>query len=185
LTVTNYLFTPLGSFTLVQVTSDLVSPTFFWYLDGVFYERTAAPEISVFLEEGDQAEIVAVDTIDPENFDVIANAPVSQPARRTLWWVRSVDLDASRYVIRQQREAEGYIDVGTEPATDAWSYRYITPRLDDLTQYDWRIVPFDLAGNEGAPFAIGPEQIVRKPDAPDFVIAFDGGTTRVEFDLAP
>ena len=184
MTILSYSMTPLGPFTLVQVTSDLVSPTFFWYLDGTFYERTAAPELSVFLEEGDQGDIVAIDTTDPDAFDVIANAPPCPPSRRTLWWVRSIDADVLRYVIRQQREAEGFVDIGEVPASDAWSYRFLTPRLDDLTTYGWRIAPYDQAGNEGTIFELPAEQVVRNPDAPDFVIAFDSGTARVEFDLA-
>ncbi len=115
---------------------------------------------------------------------MVANAPSSGPARRTLWWVRSTDTDVASYTIKQQREAEGLVEIGSIPATDAWSYRFLTPRLDDLTNYDWEVLPVDAAGNEGTALAFPQVQIVRRPDSPDFTVAFDAGTTRVTFTAA-
>lgn len=184
MTITGYELTQLGEFTLVEATSDLASPTFFWYVDGAYYQRTDLGELTVRLASGDQADVVAVDTTDPDNFDVVANAPTRYPARRTLWWTRSTDADVVRYVIKQQREAEGLVEIGDLPATESWAYRFLTPRLDDLTQYDWEVIPVDAAGNEGTALTFGPEQIVRKPDAPDFTLSFDEGTTRVTFTAA-
>ena len=174
--------TQLGQFSFVQVTSDLGgAPTFFWYLDGTFLSRTDVGEIMVYLPDGDQADIFVVDTLSPEAFDISANAPTVFPSRRTLWWARSLEADVLQYTIEQEREAEGFVEIGEVAATDAWSYRFITPRLDDLTTYQWRIIPVDVAGNQGTALALGPELIVRRPDSPDFTIVFTPGTLRVEF----
>lgn len=182
MSITGYSFLQLGQFTLATVTSDLGgSPTFFWYIDGAFFQRTDVAELMVYLAADDQADIVAVDTLTPDAFDVQASAPTVFPARRTLWWVRSTDTDVSRYVIRQQRAAEGFVDVGSVPHTSAWSYRFLSPRLSDLFAYQWTITPVDEAGNEGTALTIGPELIVRKPDSPDFTIVFTPGTLRTEF----
>ena len=179
-----YVFRQFGQWTHVTVTSSLTNPTIFWYLDGTFYDRTETLDVSVFLAVGDQADIVAVDTTDPDNFDVVANAPTAGPARRTLWWVRSTDSDVAYYSVQQQREAEGLVEVGRVAATDDWDYRFVTPRLDDLTNYDWEIVPYDSAQNPGTALALDQVLIVRRPDSPDFTVAFDGGTTRVTFAAA-
>ena len=70
MTVTSYSFTPFAPFTQVTITSDLTGPTIFWYLDGVYYTRTTSLSLLVHLGEGDQAEIIAVDTTDPEAIKV-------------------------------------------------------------------------------------------------------------------
>ena len=60
----------------------------------------------------------------------------------------------------------------------------LTPRLDDLSTYTWRVIPVNTAGNDGTALTIGPELIVRTPDAPNIEIVFDSGTTRVTFSEA-
>lgn len=171
--------------TTVTVVSDLSGLIHYhWYIDGAFAGKTTNAARMFFLAPEDQVRIDVLDTTDPD-FDSIANAPSGYPARRSLWWIRSTSADIARYRVEQQREAEGYVPIAEVVQTStAWSFSVLSPRLDDLTTYDWRVVPIDVAGNEGTPLAIGPEPVVRRPDSPAFSIAFDGGTTRVTFDAA-
>jgi hypothetical protein len=67
---------------------------------------------------------------------------------------------------------------------DQWTYQYLTDALDDLTVYRWRIVPVDRAGNDGTPVDIGPEKLIRTPDAPNYTISFDPGSSTVTFTAA-
>lgn len=184
MTITSYSFTPFYPFTQVEVTSDLTDPTYFWYVDGVYFARTAVPWVMVHMPEDDQGEVIAIDTTSPDAFDVQANAPTAYPARRELWWTRSQDADVAFHRVKQQREAEGYETIEDVAVSEDWAYRLITPRLDDLTNYDWRVVPVDAAGNEGTALALGPEKIVRKPDAPNYSVSFDGGTGRITVSAA-
>ena len=134
--------------------------------------------------------------LDHQSWDKIADVVTEQDfyrkdhrlifaARRELWWTRSTESDVAFYRVKQQRAAAGLATIAEPPATDEWSYRTTTPRLDDLTNYDWEILPVDAAGNEGTALVIQQEQVVRTPDAPDFTVSFDGGTTRVTFTAVP
>lgn len=171
--------------TIVTVVSDLSGTVMYhWYLDGAFVSATNNPSKTFFIEQGDQVRVEVIDTLDPD-FDSVANAPVGYPARRSLWWVRSTSLDVAKYRIEQQRETEGFVVVNeVTHVPGAWSFSILTVRLDDLTNYDWRIIPIDGSGNEGTPLAFGPQKVVRRPDSPGFEIAFDSGTTKVTFNAA-
>lgn len=163
-----YSLLPLGGLVQVTVVSSLTDPTIFWYVDGVFHSRTTSLTQVFSVESGEQVEVEAIDTTTPDSFDVEANAPTAYPARRTLWWTRPTDSDLALFRVKQQRASEGYSTVAEVPVSEAWDYRVLTPRLDDLTTYDWQVLPVDAAGNEGTALALGPEQIVRKPDGVNF-----------------
>lgn len=179
MSITGYAYLPIYPFVQVTATSDLSAPTFFWYRDGVYFDRTAGPSVMVHLEEGEAADVVAVDTETPDSFDVDANAPTAYPARRTLWWTRSPDSDVAFHRVKQQKASGGYSTVAEVPVGDSWDHVALTPRLDDLSAYDWQIIPVDEAGNEGTALALGPETIVRTPDSVSFDASFDAGTSRV------
>jgi len=118
--------------------------------------------------------------------DPAALAPTGQaPATRLLWWIRSLSADVEHYRVEQQADG-GDWDLVATVAHDAraWSYEHRTGRLDDLTEYEWRVVPVDLAGNDGEPVATEVQVVVRVPDAPLFDIAFDEETGRVEYEAA-
>ena len=104
---------------------------------------------------------------------------------KTLWWVRSLAADVDHYRVEQQRDGGDWVTIATVPVVQGkWSRQQITDRLVDLAEYTWRVVPVDTTGNDGTPVTIGPERIVRTPDAPEFVVSFDPATSRVSFDHA-
>lgn len=180
-----YQMVRIGDVVQVAVTTTAANVAWYcWYVDGAFVAKTREPAMSFQLPAGDQARLDVIPTAD-ENFDPIAGAPDGYPSRRTLWWVRSVAIDAAAYRI-EQREGTGdwsTIAVVTHDAAK-WDYAFVTDRLNDLTAYTWRIIAIDAAGNEAAPLVIGPETLVRTPDAPGFAIVFDADTRTVEFTAA-
>lgn len=181
--ITQYTLTRSGHVTTVRVTSDLAGgPIYFhWYLDGQYCGRSTVPEHTLYLDAGDQASVVAIDTLDSD-FDVHENAPAGWPARETLWWVRSLADAVEYYRIDQQVDGGAWSVLGYVPAVPGqWAYEYLTPRLVDLSTYAWRIVPVDTAGNEGTPLELPARRMVRRPDAPDFTITYNQSETTVTF----
>lgn len=182
MTITDYQCRRIGDVTEVTVTSDLSAPIYYhWYVDGSFRASTQTNVLSFYLDEGEQLRLEVLDTTDPD-WDPIANAPDGYPPRRTLWWVRSISSDCVAYCVEQQKDGGGWSSLITIPARDGvWEYSYTTQRLDDLADYEWRVVPIDSLGNEGTPLALSAETIVRTPDSPDWAFTFDEGTDKVTF----
>ncbi len=179
MTITNYQVTQTGGITTVTVTSDLAGDIWFaWYVDGAWVATTRARVRSFRLPPGDRARVDVQDTNDAA-YDPIANAPEGFPARRTLWWCRSLAVDVAKYRIDVSVDGGAYAVADYVLADDRWEYFYTTNRLIDLATYTWRIVPVDTLGNDGTYATEGPVQIVRTPDAPAYAIAFDEGTTKV------
>jgi len=177
--------TRFGNVTTVTATSDLGgSPYFHWYVDGAWVGVSLTGSWDFYLPLGDSARIDVIDTADAD-FDPVAGAPAGWPARRTLWWIRSLATDCDHYRVEQKKGAGEWSTAGiVHHDPNRWEYFILTDRLDDLSDYTWRVVPVDLAGNDGTPTTIGPETIVRTPDAPNFTISFDSGTTKVTFTAA-
>lgn len=182
MTITAYSQTYVAGVTTVTVTSSLAGTVYFhWYADGTYLGATEGPSRSFFVEEGEQLRVEVVDTTDAD-FDPVAGAPAAYPARRTLWWCRSIDADVDHYRIEEQVDGGDWSTIGLVPHDDAtWQYELVTERLDDLADYAWRVVPVDRAGNDGTAIALRTERVVRTPDAPDFTATFDPDTTRVTF----
>jgi len=172
----------IGEVTEVTVTTSLAGVlAYHWYADGAWVGQTSGPTRSFMVPEGEQLRLAVVPTADAD-FDPIAGAPAGWPGRRTLWWVRSLDTDVAAYRVEQQAGAGDWETLAEIPqATGQWDFSLVTGRLDDLTDYAWRITPIDAAGNEGTPITIGPERIVRTPDAPEFTIEFEEESETVEF----
>ncbi len=180
--ITSTTVNNIGGLNVITVVSDLSGIVFYhWYVDGLYISTTNTNSWSYYLQSGGQARITITDTNDPD-FDPIANAPDGWPSRRSIYWVRSTDTDVEKYKIEQKQDAGSFVEIGNIfQESDSWDFTFVTPRLVDLSDYTWRITPVDLAGNEGTAITIGPEKIVRTPDAPDFTITFDSGTTKVTF----
>ena len=85
---------------------------------------------------------------------------------------------------QQKKGAGDYATIATVTHDGSWSYSLRTGRLDDLSEYTWRITPIDAVGNEGTPETIGPELIVRRPDPPEFELTFNTPATTVTFSEA-
>ncbi len=177
----SYTAVRIGETTEVTVATSMSGVVWYcWYLDGAFVGKTTGPTKTFQLSEGEQLRLEVIPTADAD-FDPIANAPEGFPSRRTLFWTRSLSADVASYRVEQKKGAGGWSTIATITRTQAWSYSVTTGRLNDLTQYTWRIVPVDSAGNDGTAIVVGPEMIVRTPDAPDFSIAFDGEDQAVTF----
>jgi hypothetical protein len=180
--ITSYTQQRFGAVTRVTVESDLAAAVYYhWYLDGAWVARTITPWEDFFLADFALADVTVIDTNDAV-FEPIQNQPVAGPARRTLWWIRSLATDVRTYRV-QQRASLGEWETIADVAAlgNTWEYSCTTPRLDDLTTYEWRVVPIDAVGNEGTPLVIESESVVRRPDPPDFTATFDEETLRVTF----
>ncbi len=172
-----------GNVTTVIVVSTLTGTVYYhWYLDGSYLGVTQSPSRTLYIDHEDMGRLDVLDTNDAD-FDPIENAPDEFPARRNLFFVRSVDVDVVKYRIEQQVDGGAWETAGyVQHDSSRWSYLFLTDRLDDLSDYAWRVVPIDAAGNEGTALTLAAERIVRRPDAPEFVATFDDGTTEVLFE---
>ena len=180
-----YSISRLDRITEVTVASQLTGDVrYHWYLDGTYQGETRRPRMTFFLEQDQQAQVECIDAPD-DDFDPILQAPAAWPARKTLWWICSTDSDVDHYRVEQNRAAAGWTTLRTvahEP--DRWDYFLTTDRLDDLVSYQWRVIPVDAAGNDGTAVTLSAETIVRTPDAVDYTIGFDEGTTKITFTAA-
>lgn len=184
MSITGYTFTPFGDQVLVEVTSDLSSPTIYWYLDGIYAGSSVDLSQMFMVASGDQVEVIAIDSTS-SSFDPVANQPTAWPARRDIQWARSTDASATGYKVYQKLGAGSFTEIAAVPArAGQWWYSVLSPRLTDLSTYTWEIRPLDAAGNEGTARVVGPELIVRRPDSPNFTAAFNSGPTTVTFTAA-
>lgn len=185
--ITSLTQTRSGSGTTVSAVSSLSGTVFFhWYADGNYLGMSTSGSWTLFLDTDTQRRIDVVDTTDPA-FDPFAAPPTGFPAFVTLFFVRSIASDVAGYRIEQIRTTFGSVatDIAFVPqGLNEWSHLVVTPRLDDLIEYDWKIYAIDRAGNENStPLALKRRTIVRTPDAPRFSVAFDPGSTKVTFAL--
>ena len=102
---------------------------------------------------------------------------------KTLWWVRSLTAGVVRYRIDEQVDGGDWTTIAYVWArADEWDYQHETATLDDLSEYAWRIVPVDSAENAcDTPVEVGPEKMVRSPDAVDSGVTFNSPATTVTF----
>lgn len=189
MTITAYQQTRAGQLTTVTVSSDLDpldgAITYYWYFDGTYLGHSASPSHTFCLREGDQGRAEVVDTQDPD-FDPLTEGPAGWPSRRTVFWTASIDATVVSYRVDQQEGAGPWTTIAVVPHDPLrWSCTVLTGRLVDLVEYTFRVVPLDAAGNEGTPLAIGPEKVVRTPDAPDFTATLDPETAKVTFAEQP
>lgn len=185
-----YTTTRIGNVTRVTATSDLTPPVYFhWWQDGSFVASTGTDSSYSFVQkDGEQVRIETLDTTDadqtPESL-AIARGLESWPRRRTIWWVRSIDESVASYRVEQKKGAGGFVSMAVVPRDgETWSYAVVTDRLDDLTDYEWRVYPVDTVGNDGTVLAESAEKIVGWPNATDFTITFDVFSDKVTFTAA-
>jgi hypothetical protein len=180
--ITDYQQSRQGDTTTVTVSSDLSGTIYYhWYLDGAYLTTTQSPTKSITLEPGDYVRVEVIETTNPD-YDPIANAPAGWPARRTVWWTASTSGDTERYRVEQQKDGGAWSTIGTVlHERNTWSYSLLTARLDDLSDYAWRVIPVDQAGNDGTTITLTAATIVRTPDAPEFTATYDDVTERVTF----
>lgn len=179
MTVTISGTTRIGNATLIEFSSDLSGTVYFHvYADGAWVGKTEDTSWTLYLEPDDQVRVEVQDTTDAA-YDPIANAPAGWPARRTLFWTRPDEADVASYLVEENEAGGGWSTVGTvyQDAT-TWSHRFLTDRLTDLTAYQWRITPYDAAGNAGTAITFS-ETVVRTPDGVDFTATLNTPATTV------
>lgn len=183
--ITSYRARRFGNLVRVTVTSDEVGTVYYhWYADGQYVGVTRSPTKTFYIDDGEQLRVVCVDTTSAD-YDPYQNPPDWYPARRVVWWVRSLSTDVRRYRVDQKAGAGDWETIALVDAQSGrWDYRVVTGRLDDLTDYAWRVIPLDAAGNPGTQIALDAERVVRTPDAPDYAIAFGDGTQKLTFSEA-
>ncbi len=174
---------PFASIVVATVNSNLgpAGQVFYhWFLDDSFILTSVDNVHHFHSEDATQMRIRVIDTMDP-NFDPLADLPAGNPNRRTIFWYRAFDTDISYYLVEQNKAAAGWTTIGLVHHIDSvkWTYALTTGILTDLTSYQWRITPYDIAGNPGTVTTFDAEIIVRTPDAPDFLVAYDTGTDKV------
>lgn len=167
------------SVTVIGDGTGTASTYYYWFRDGVFVGITATPRRTFQVRSGQQAVIEAVIRNDA-NVDPSTIGTVLPSGKVILEWVRSDGSDEVAYRIQQKQDAGAYATIARVPADGSWSYRYETGKLDDLSQYTWKIIGIDAAGNvQASGVTVGPVTIVRRPDAPDCDFAYSSGTSKV------
>lgn len=155
---------------------------FHWWADGEYLGRTRENYREFAFADGEEAGVVAYDTAD-DTFDPIANAPDGYPPRKVVRWHPSPDTDVAAYRIEENRDGSGWVAIGRIPVTPGrWSYDLVTGVLVNQARYRWRIIPIDVAGNDGTDVELwGNLEVWRKPNAPAWDFTFDDVTQRVSF----
>ena len=182
MSITGYSQNKLATGVEVIASSNLSAPVFYWYLDGIYVGQSEDGRFFFRIAAGEHAIIEAIDS-ESASFDPVANQPTHYPSRRVIEWYRSDDA-IQYFTIEQNKDSAGWISVSRMPAAGKWSWQWTSGQLADGSVYEWRITPYDRAGNAGTATTIGPEQIYRRPDPQDFAIAYDGGTGEVTYSEA-
>jgi len=174
----------VGRSTTITAVSGLGGTVFFHcYIDGTWIGQNETGIFFVTLDVDEQAQVDVVDTTDA-NFDFITNGPVVYSAKRTLYWTASTDADISFYKIEENKDGAGFVEIGRVDDNGNWSFIFLTKKLTDLASYQFRITPFDMAGNAGTAITLSAETVVRVPEAPKFTISFDDPTDKLTYTAA-
>lgn len=146
--------TPIGANTFqLSFSSSTPGATFYIYVDGVLCSMQSSGVYTLSNWTG--AEVVEI-------LDTDADPSPAFPAVLTLGWLR--DPDAASYKL-EQWDGSAYVEYCTQAATlDTWQ-TFTTPALSDEAVAQWRITPYDAAGNAGTP-TVCSALIVRYPDVP-------------------
>ncbi len=182
MSITEYRAIRVGNTHQITVTSDLTGVIYYhWYKDGQYLTRTQSNKYSLYLPPNSQSRVVVLDTNDPD-FDPILNNPDKFPGFRTIHWIRSLSADVDRYRIEENKDGGGWVEKETSKHNkNQWVYYWTSGFLADLSDYQWRVIPVDVYGNDGDAITFGTEKIVRIPDAPNFNITYDDVSDKVTF----
>ena len=182
MSITGYRSIRVGNTHQITVASDLIGKIYYhWYRDGQYLIRTVASTYSMYLPPNAQARILVIDTNDPD-FDPLANNPDKHPGHRSIHWIRSLATDVDHYRIEQNKDGAGWTGIATSKHNkNQWVYIWVSGILDDLSDYQWRIIPVDRYGNDGTALTYQSETIVRFPDAPNFRVTYDDVSDTITF----
>jgi len=172
--LTSFTATRRGPTTEYVAESDTEGAVFYWYADWQYLGSSTDGRWRVTPDPDDLLDVDVVDSADedfePEDPD---NVPQLQPARRAVEWTAAADT-TDYYLVEQKKDAGDYAEVDRiAHAAGVWLYRWRSARLDDLAAYTWRVTPVDARGVAGTPITVGPVDIVRPPDPPDWQYAWE------------
>ena len=154
---------------LVSWTSDLSTPTFRIYQDGVLVSRQTDTE---YLVRADGSVFPVLELLD--DADEIPNE--AHPGEFYLGWEN--ESDAARYKIEEYSGGEWTQRALILNSDERPWITYATGPLADETSHQWRITPVDSAGNEGTLISFT-KLMVRYPDPPQVTMTYDSGTAKV------
>lgn len=148
----------------IHFVSDLVSPTFYVWVDGRLFGQTTAAYMDVPAGIG---QVVQIDVFD--DAEDVPDAVYS--ANVTLLW------EVGDYTVLtriEQWDGDSWEVVATVPATGAGVGRWESPPLEDAAAHTFRVVPIDAQTRDGIPREFS-GVMCRWPDAPSFDVAVDSG----------
>jgi hypothetical protein len=175
--------------TWAVISSFTGTPEFHWWLDGRYVGMTRSPEFAHRLDRDQVAELLCRTNYYGADVDMAAIPPNGFPARKLIQWVRSADTDVAYYRVQYATTAGAptepdWTTFAQVPDDGRWQFDALTPKLTDLQDYWFGIVPIDTAGNAGTRLTIAKATVVRRPDPPAYAATFDSGTARVTFTSA-
>lgn len=156
---------------LLEWTSDLESPVFYLWQDGVFLFSTGAASAQVPTQVPSSPVFSVLD--DP---DV---APVNVfPASVVLQWQRPVDLAVLEYLVEEFVAAAWVERARIKAEADLWQYSFRSRALEDVTTHQFRVTPLGVNGNAGTPREYS-VFMVRNPDPPAVEYSYDPDTKEI------
>jgi len=156
-----------------KVTATAASGIVYWWLGGNLIQYTDQDYVIVSMGQGSYIEI--------EAFSLSTETPSATfPQRITLQWPH--DRVATSYRVEEYISAAWVTLITILAQTLGGVHRYTSAILDDDTEHTYRVVP--LATTGGAAATEGPVwsntvRMVRRPDAPAVLIAFDAVTGKI------
>lgn len=157
---------------LLTWTSDVGAP-YRVYRDGVIVSTQESAEYYASVDDGDVPviEVLDADTESPSD---------AHPPKILLGWQR--DADAVWYLVEEYSGGEWTERARIVPASlpgvsPAW-LAYSTGTVADVTSHQWRVTPYDAAGNAGTALSFT-TLMVRYPDPPAVTFSYDSGTAKV------
>jgi hypothetical protein len=159
------------SFLLSWSSSQPPPVSFRVYREGVeVYSVTSDDGTGEYLLTVGVGEFPFVEVLDQD----CSRPSIAFPGRLTLNW-HSVS-GAESYQIQQYDS--GWLTKQTQIDEGQGVFLYSSDWLDDVTTYEFRIVPVDSVGNLGTPITFSAE-MVRHPDVPAVTYSYDDVTNHV------
>lgn len=163
--ITSVAYTQSGPGTFVfTYASNLADPTFYIWVNGDLVAETLETSYEVSVPIGDQLQFDVFDDPDDEPTDYY-------PTRLTLRWEGRDG--ANTYRVDQYTGGQ-WVAKSIHPHRVSNLYHYVTGVLDDVTTYQFRVVPIDAEGRSGTALSFTAE-MVRYPDEPAQTMTFTAG----------
>ena len=151
----------VGATYRISLSSDLETPTFYIWFDGVYAYSTVRDYIDVNLG--------AMPNLTLDVFDASDDSPAVRHGSTITQYFEAQD-DATRYEI-QQYVVDEWVALPSIRESGAWIYKWTSPPVDDCTWHTFRIRTIGVkAIGEWREFAV---YMVRPPDHPSVTYTVD------------